>query len=66
MSALPPKADIAKSDCDVLRSNFLIAGSVIRHRRGSQSKIDLSERVPRGTVRELKPTEIGSKSQTDP
>ena len=33
MSALPPKADIAKSDCDVLRSNFLIAASVIRHRR---------------------------------
>ena len=30
MSALPPKADIAESDCDVLRSNFLIAAAVIR------------------------------------
>jgi hypothetical protein len=62
MSALPQKADIAESDCDVLRSNFLIAGSVIRHRRGSQSKIDLSERVPRGTFGELQVAEIGSKS----
>ena len=30
MSALPPKADIAEGDCDVLRSNFLIAAAVIR------------------------------------
>jgi hypothetical protein len=62
MSALPPIADIAESDCDVLRSNFLIAASVIRHRRGSQSKIGLSERVPSGTFGELQVAEIGSKS----
>ena len=47
-------------------SSFLIAASVIRHRRGSQSKIGVSERVPRGTVGELEVAEIGSKSQTDP
>ena len=62
MSAFPPKADIAESDCDILRSNFLIAASVIRRRRGSQSNIGVSERVPRGTVGELQVTEIGSKS----
>jgi hypothetical protein len=31
-----------------------------------QQKFAISERVPSGTVGELKPAEIGSKSQTDP
>jgi hypothetical protein len=31
-----------------------------------QQKFAVSERVPSGTVGELKPAEIGSKSQTDP
>jgi hypothetical protein len=68
MSALPPKADIAEHDQDVRFVPEVEVAAISRctDARAARRKFAISERVPSGTVGELKPAEIGSKPQTDP